>query len=198
LPKGAWFHGHGHGVGAVAIEPDGLDVPSAAHHIALDTVAFDQRGCLSPRVVLVAGSAEQTREVAQALARALTALESEVPLGPQSEAELAAARRETSAMRFACELFEAGSGWVALGEDERLRFPAQARCLFVLRAPEPHVALLPYVPLLTCVGAALGDTRAARLRQLLPHARHVALGQMQRPPLDGPVDRRHDPAGELV
>ncbi|HYJ10963.1 MAG TPA: acyl-CoA reductase [Polyangiaceae bacterium] len=198
LRKGVWFHGHGNGVGAVVVEPKVLDLASAARRIALDTVVFDQRGCLSPRAVLVVGSAEQTREVALALTEALKALDVEVPLGPQSAAERASARREAAAARYACELFETSSGWVALAQETLPLFPGQARCLSVMRTLEPQMALLPLLPFLTCVGSAVSEPLATRLRGALPGARHAALGEMQHPPLDGPVDLRHGTRGELI
>lgn len=198
LPEGVWFHAHGHGVGAVVIEAAGLDLATAARAIALDTAVFDQQGCLSPRAVVVAGSTEQTRELAQALAQALAEFERAVPLGPRDAAEQAEARRQTDAARYAFELFEAGSGWVGLGSNDALTFPSLARCLHVVRASEPVSALLPFAPYLTCVGSSCGPALATRLRDALPGARHVALGDMQRPPLDGPVDRRHDLGGELL
>lgn len=198
LPQGVWFHAHGHGVGAVVVETAGLDLGAAARAIALDTVVFDQRGCLSPRALVVAGSAEETRELAQALAQALAELERAVPLGPRDADELAEARRQTDAARYAFELFEAGSSWVAVGSDDMPTFPSLARCLHVVRAREPVSSLLAFAPHITCVGSSCGATLATRLRDALPGARHVALGEMQRPPLDGPVDRRHDPGGELL
>jgi hypothetical protein len=198
LRKGVWFHGHGSGVGAAVVEPAVLDLASASRGLALDTVVFEQRGCLSPRAVLVVGSVEQTHEVAQALAGALKALDVEVPLGPQSDEERARAQRETAAARYACELFETGSGWVALAEQTLPLFPSQARCLYVMQALEPHRTLLPFFPFLTCVGSALSEPLATRLREALPGARHVALGKMQHPPLDGPVDLRHGTSGELI
>ena len=42
------------------------------------------------------------------------------------------------------------------------------------------------------------DGAATRLRGALPGARHVALGELQHPPLDGPVDLRHGTRGELI
>lgn len=198
LPRGVWFHGHGHGVGVVVLESAELDPAAAARAIALDTVVFDQRGCLSPRAVLVAGSAEETLEVARALAHALAELERAVPLGPRDADEQAEARRQTDAARYAFELFEAGSAWVSVGRDDVPAFPSVARCLHVVRASEPVSALLPLSRHLTCVGSSCGPLLSARLRDALRGARHVALGEMQRPPLDGPVDRRHDPQGELL
>lgn len=198
LRKGVWFHGHGSGVGAVVVEPAMLDLASAARRIALDTALFDQRGCLSPRAVLVVGSVEQTRQVAQAVAEALRELDIEVPLGPQSDAERASGRREAAAARYACELFETGSGWVALAERALPLFPSQARCLYVMRTLEPQITLAPFSSFLTCVGSALSEPLATRLRQALPGARHVALGEMQHPPLDGPVDLRRGTSGELI
>jgi hypothetical protein len=54
--------------------------------------------------------------------------------------------------------------------------------LAALLAPWPH--------LVTALGAAVGDDLLATAQALCPAARTAALGRMQHPPLDGPVDRR--------
>jgi hypothetical protein len=58
-------------------------------------------------------------------------------------------------------------------------------------------ALSPLAPHLTCI-AANTSSQSGSLRTAFPGARLVALGDMQRPPLDGPVDRRHGTRGELL
>ena len=198
LPAGVWFHRHGYGVGAVVLQADGLDVEAATRAIALDTAVFDQRGCLSPRAVCVLGSAEQTTEIARALARELIALERAVPKGPRGADELAEARRLTDMARYAFELFEAGSGWVCVGNDDQVVFPPAERCLHVLRVSAPVQVLAPWASHLTCIGASVSPPLTAALRRALPGARLVAPGEMQRPPLDGPVDLRHGTRGEQI
>ena len=194
LPPGVWFHPHGAGFGAAVVDAAAW-TPEAARAIALDTALFDQQGCLSPRVVVLVGSADQARIVAQALASALQELEIELPAGSKTAAELAEARRHRDAAAYAFELFEAGSGWVSCASE--LVVPPSARNLHVVDTRDAVSTLGAFQAHLTCVGANTQGLRE-RLGQAFSGARIVALGEMQRPPLDGPVDRRHGTTGERV
>jgi hypothetical protein len=195
LPPGVWFHEHGHGIGAVVA--DARTWASAdARAIALDTVLFDQRGCLSPRVVCVVGGREQAQSIAQAVAGELKALELELPPGPKSVEEAAEARQNRDAAAYAFELFDAGSGWVSLAPE--IVIPAAGRNLHVVPTTDAARALLPYSKHLTCIGTNAPPALLAELQDTFSGVRLTALGDMQRPPLDGPVDRRHGPRGELL
>jgi acyl-CoA reductase LuxC len=194
LPHGVWFHAHGAGFGAVVVDVAAW-VPEAAHAIALDTALFDQQGCLSPRVVCVVGRDDQARIIAGQIAGALLALESELPAGPKSPAELAEAWRNRDTAAYAFELFDAGSGWVACSSE--LVVPPSGRNLHVVATSNPVSSLKPFTGHLTSL-AANTAALSGELRQSFSGARVVALGQMQCPPLDGPVDRRHSPQGELI
>lgn len=194
LPRGVWFHAHGSGFGAVVVEPFAQG-SGDARAIALDTVLFDQRGCLSPRVVCVAGGEAEARAVARALASELLQLEREVPSGAVSSEEAASRRRERDTAAYAFETFDAGSGWVSLSSNFVL-LPA-TRSLHVCFAAEPVALLAPFQRQLTGVATNLAQRRA-ELTQQLPHARVVALGELQRPVFDGPVDRRSPRTGELL
>ncbi|HYP87453.1 MAG TPA: acyl-CoA reductase [Polyangiaceae bacterium] len=194
LPRGVWFHAHGSGFGAVAVDARSWS-PDDARAIALDTALFDRRGCLSPRVVCVAGSHPQARAVAEQLAGALGELERELPSGPQSPAEAAELRRQRDAATYAFELFEAGSAWVSLSS--ALAVGGGGRSLHVLPASDVAASLAPWAAQLTCVSSNDLELRR-QLSAALPGARLARLGEMQRPALDGPVDRRHPPHGELV
>lgn len=191
LPRGVWFHPHGAGFGAVV-----LDVTEAydAGAIALDTALFDQRGCLSPRVVCVVGSEPEARDVARAVAAQLAVLEQELPPGSRAAEALAERRRDRDAAAYAFDLFDAGSGWVTVGQ--RFTLPPAARCLHVMPVADAKAALQPYGAHLTNVGCN-SSRLTADVRVNFPAARVVALGEMQRPILDGPVDLRHGTAGRL-
>ena len=96
---------------------------------------------------------------------------------------------------YAFEVFGAGSAWVSYGSAFAL--PPSGRNLHVLATDGPRAALADWSAALTCIahndpklGAALGSA--------FPGARVVPLGAMQRPALDGPVDRRKSPAGERL
>jgi hypothetical protein len=194
LPPGVWFHPHGAGFGAVVVDAASW-APEAARAIALDTALFDQQGCLSPRVVCVVGSAAQARIIAGTIASELQRLELQVPSGPKSAAEQAEARRHRDAAAYAFELFEAGAGWVSCADE--LVVPPSGRNLHVVATTNAPHALAPFAAHLTCI-ATNAAALSADLRQSFPGARVVGLGEMQRPPLDGPVDRRQSPQGELI
>jgi hypothetical protein len=194
LARGVWFHQHGAGFGAVVVDASRFGV-AEARAIALDTALFDQRGCLSPRVVCVVGSAAQAEAVAKSLAGELLALEGELLPGPQSPQEAAEARRNRDAAAYAFELFDAGSSWVSLAPE--LVVPPAGRNLHVSCTPEPARALTPFAQHITCIGTN-NDALRVELGTAFKGARLVKLGDMQRPPLDGPVDRRHGSRGELL
>lgn len=194
LPPGVWFHPHGAGFGAVVVDAASWTTP-AARAIALDTALFDQQGCLSPRVVCVVGNADHARIVASAIASELQVLELSLPLGPKTATEQAEARRNRDAAAYAFELFDAGHGWVSCSSE--LVVPPNDRNLHVTDTLAAAATLAPFAAHLTCI-ATNSPALRAELQQALPGARHVALGDMQRPPLDGPVDRRHGTLGELT
>lgn len=194
LPSGVWFHPHGAGFGAVVVAPSTW-TSEAARAIALDTALFDQQGCLSPRAVCVVGSAAQARIIAGAIAYELQRLEQQVPPGPNSAEEQAEMRRARDAAAYAFELFEAGAGWVSCADE--LVIPPSGRNLHVVATTDAKQALAPFAAHLTCIATNTAEL-SNDLRQRFPGARVVELGEMQRPPLDGPVDRRKSPQGELI
>src|SRR5690606_6583519 len=104
LPARIHFHPHGSGMGAAVIREipgvRSLDLTDAANALALDTIAFDQRGCLSPRVVIVEGSREFAENFCNHLVIALTRLEESIPRGPLSDEEKADALRHEATMTF--------------------------------------------------------------------------------------------------
>jgi hypothetical protein len=192
LPSGVWLHGHGHGLGAVVLEPrPDFRLSHAVELIARDTALFDQRGCLSPRLVCVVGNAGVADEVASALAESLARLEVALPLGPRSPEQLAEARRKRDAAAYAFELKSAGSGWLSVGSPPML--PPTERCLHIAAAADAVAILEPFARHLTCIGADVSPTLADALRHGFAAARICPLGRMQRPPFDGPVDRRGSP-----
>jgi acyl-CoA reductase-like NAD-dependent aldehyde dehydrogenase len=181
--------GHGAGMG-VAVVSAAADLDGSAAALARDVVAFDQRGCLSPRVALVEG-AERAARFGEALDAALRAAEERVPRGELHEDERAEARRYASTMAFA--------GRVLASEKHAVGIAAPGSPL-VVPPPGRHVHVAPVATLeevaaamreLAPVLVAVGADDVERTRRLAPsHARVSALGEMQRPPLDGPVDRR--------
>lgn len=186
LPHGAVLHAHGAGFGLALI--DGR-APGAAAAVVRDIVPFDQRGCLSPRVAVVVGTRDDARAFAESAASELLAAAAAIPLGRMDDAELAEIVRVRDSMSYAGELSRAGPGWVALDDAEQRLVPAPGgRTLVVVRSDPELDWLAAYAPVITCVGASEGFARAAE--GLFPGARRCPLGAMQRPPFDGPVDRR--------
>ncbi len=175
---------HGSGFGVVEVAGDDLD--GAACAIVGDVIPFDQRGCLSPRVVLVHGGVRRARELALALHRELGVRGMQIPRGQVSAEERAAAVRYRDTMVVVGDAWE-GQGHL-VGASTGFVLPPVGRCVHVApfddaakRAVEASAAFV----------TALG-TDAAAPGLSLPHARIAALGRMQRPPLDGPVDQRPD------
>lgn len=166
----------------------------AARALALDAAAFDQRGCLSPRVALVQGDAASARAFAVALHVELEALDVRVPRGTLDPDERADAVRWRDATVFAGELWSGTGHAVGLlpfaPAGVALALPPTGRHVLVVAVAnlaEARRVIAPLAPLIVTVGT----DDVARAATVTPaHARTAELGRMQRPALDGPVDRR--------
>jgi len=197
LPRGVVFHGHGAGIGLALVDTDDdAELDRAASALAEDVVLFDQRGCASPRLVLA--GAGILRRLAERTSRALGELEQRIPRGGLTPDEAADDRRFRDSAQFAFEVFDAGSGVVTVDSNaDRWIVPPPFRNLHVtnisdlekLRSREKSIVAL---------GICASDEREKALRELLPRARSSALGSMQRPRLDGPMDRRTPREGETL
>lgn len=209
LPEGAVLHAHGSGFGVALVELDAAaDVLWAqARAIARDTARFDQRGCLSPRFVLGRGDARAAAAFAERLAAALSELEHELPLGRLLAIERAEARWWLECAACFGRVWRASSGCVTLRDADAERFelesaaalevPPAGRNLELVALARLEPALDAFGPWLTSV--ACDEPRLVRaVAERLPRVRVGALGQMQRPQLDGPADRRPDPHGERI
>ncbi len=188
LPRGVALHAHGPGTGVAVVEASHVSVETAAALVA-DIVPFDQRGCLSPRAALVVGSRADAAHFAEFVAQALTVAARHIPLGRLSGAELADARGFRDARRYAGSCFEAGASTVAV-DDGRLAFAPSGRQLVVTACADPLALLEPRAAELTAFGVAGAGGLVLSLEKAFPGARRSVLGRMQRPPFDGPADRR--------
>ncbi len=182
--------GHGAGLGA-ALVTGKAPVGEAARALALDVAVFDQRGCLSPRLVLVVGDEPRAGEVGERLHAELDELDTRVPRGVLSPEETSESVRWRDSVAFAGALRVGGGHSVGIlpvraplaippagrhGRAGPARDLADARHASAGAAPR---------------GVTLGSDDPVAVAAVAPaHARTAELGGMQRPPLDGPVDRR--------
>lgn len=187
------LHAHGSGLGLVVVAADAL-APSerkdCAERLASDVIPFDQRGCLSPRIAVVLGSAEDARSFARALAAALAQQEALVPLGSLSAEESAQVTRYRDSIRYAAEIFPAGRGWVGLdGNSGLLLVPPPGRNMHVVRMDDLD-GLAPLRGRVASFASRGAPRLGAELASLFPGARSSLIGEMQSPAFDGPVERR--------
>jgi hypothetical protein len=190
LPPGVAFHGHGAGFGVGVIDGTlgGSELAAVLPGLARDIALFDQRGCLSPRVLLVNGGNEYGREVARALATELEHFERRVPRGRLDSEELAAVTAYRDTASFSGELFAAGSGFVSVSDQWLM--PPIGRNLHVLLTSDFARSLSAVRPLITSCAFAGSTSQRNGLRLALRGARLGDFGRMQSPPFDGPVDLR--------
>jgi hypothetical protein len=189
-PQSVRVRGHGSGLG-IACVTDEDDLALAARAVARDVAAFDQRGCLSPRVVLFLGRERSAEELSEQLDRALESVEERVPRGRLAADESAAAARYASTIEFVGRLWRGKAHLVGLAPKATpLMIPPPGRHLHVA-VVESLADARARVAAVANLVAAVGSDSQSLGGQLVDHPVRVsALGQMQRPPLDGPVDLR--------
>ncbi len=182
--------GHGSGMGVAWITA-GADVASAVKGLAEDVVVFDQRGCLSPRVALVEGDLDRASAVAEALHAELDRLQGVVPCGAVPAEERAASGRYVSTMTVACRAFVGSHHAVGVAPPGApILLPPPYRHVHVGACASVVDARKLAEPLAKGIIAVGSDDLAAGKTLAPTWARVSALGWMQRPPLDGPVDLR--------
>ncbi|WP_437684215.1 acyl-CoA reductase [Sorangium sp. So ce131] len=189
---GVIVRGHGAGLGIAVVGP-GAALAEAARDIAGDVVPFDQRGCLSPRFVLVEGPAERAEALARALHEALGEAGARIPRGPLDGAARAEIAMYRATLEAVGSFLEGDGHGVGLDPAPRsLLLPPAARVVHVAAssAQAAPSLLAPLRGAITAIGAGGGGQLAAAASAVAPRARVSALGAMQRPPLDGPVDLR--------
>ncbi len=174
--------GHGAGMGVALVTGD---LATAALALVDDIVPFEQRGCLSPRVVFVVGDAGR---FARLLFEASEERGKTIPRGALEQGEAQDFASWAGAMEYAGVLHRGTSCAVGVLGDALL--PPSGRHVQVRPITTAH-------DLPKTLGqdarfvVAVGSDDLAAAREVAPtHARVSALGMMQRPPLDGPVDRR--------
>jgi hypothetical protein len=195
--------GHGHGLGLAVLTSSALDrlgtgarAESAFRALALDVARYDQRGCLSPQLVLVEPSAPwPTSEVAAALHAPLSELDATFPRGALDEHERLAARLwRDVALALGVPLLE-GSGHAVSVEGGELRSGPGARSVAVHEVSSGRLdgLLAALAPHLKCVGVPDEEAMLeleGRLDATSPRPTVVPLGRMQTPSLLAPADGR--------
>ena len=185
---GVRVRAHGAGMGAALIS-ERADLEAAARVLAEDVVAFDQRGCSSPRVALVVGSPRRGERFAALLDAALGALSRAIPRGRLDDAEARDARRYVETITFAGLLLRGETHAVGFAVGPLL-VPPPGRHVHVTVADTLATAracLQPVERLLVAIGT---DDATAVQEIVEARVRICQLGEMQRAPLDGPVDLR--------
>jgi hypothetical protein len=172
-----WRHGPGFGVAEVSGE-----LSAAAEALAVDLALFDQQGCLSPRIVFVAD--EQVVAFAPLLAQQLAAMQQRVPRGRVTAEQRTAIARYRQTMRALGSIHE-GDGFLVGVSTEIVLPPAMRSIHLCSKSEATQRWLQEHAAYITAFGH---DAKAPSFT--IPRARYSALGYMQRPRLDGPVDRR--------
>lgn len=191
-PIATRFVGHGHGLGVAAVRATSFD-DAAASALALDVVAYDQRGCLSPQELIVLGSHDDASAVVTRLLPALEAREKTLPRGPLPTDVAAAARRWRDVVLATGELHEGASHAVAFDPTGMLPLGPGHRHLIVRALPNEAALtqhLASYGAHLKALGLGAG-LLAGPAHSLVPPGatpRVSALGAMQTPPMDAPLD----------
>ena len=184
--------GHGSGMG-VAWVSEGADLAAAARGLAEDIVVFDQRGCLSPRIAFVHGDEARASAFGDALHAELERQAAIVPRGALPAEERAAAGRYVATMTYACRALVGSQHAIGIAPPGApLVLPPPYRHLHVAACASLAAGAALLAPLAKGVVTVGSDDPAAARTLAPPWARLAALGAMQRPPLDGPVDLRDD------
>jgi hypothetical protein len=183
---------HGPGFGIVIASSEVI----VAHADAIwrDVVVFDQRGCLSPRVVFALGANVGADVVARALLDAGASIARDAPAAPIDARDAASIALALDLAAMSGDVIRAAHGVVATidaAATEKLVLLPARRMLVVYAAADLAAVIARLggaAALVTCVateGALSSEvTTAFRL------ARVCSFGRMQRPPFDGPVDLR--------
>lgn len=194
--QGVVLHANGSGYGVAVLDSSDIGSPAAvelaAARLAIDVAAFDQRGCLSPRVALVEDEPDRVKQFAHALAASMQQREARIPIGALTPTQRAEIRCFHDTMCMAGEVLPAGTGLVTV-ENERLPWlvPPGGRVLHVRATVDAVSELTEHGAAVTTLGVSTSNTTlAGRLAVALPNARIAQVGRMQCPPLDGPADLR--------
>jgi hypothetical protein len=186
VKPGVLVRAHGPGIGvAVVLQSDRMGEVATA--IARDVVPFDQRGCLSPRIVFVVGDFSRAEDLSERLGAALALLGRKIPRGALTSEEAAESARFLETMRFV--------GTAHVGRDDAVTLsktcvvPPPGRHVHVASI-ESSEAFSEIVKPISGYVAAVGCSDCTIARFFSHSVRISDFGKMQKPPFDGPVDLR--------
>lgn len=193
---------HGHGIGAAVVERGAIRGRTQrmlwAQRLALDVAAYDQRGCLSPQVVLVdSDDDKRTHKLALNLSAALTELEHTLPRGPLPQDVAIAQSQWRSSMAACADLIEGATHAVAVTQrdvDPKPMLGPGFRNVLVVPCTDVSRALSllePWGLMLKALGVAPdGEVLAHVQSRLSPKVRPsvIAAGTMQKPAFDAWAD----------
>jgi hypothetical protein len=192
LPRGTCLaaHGSGYGIAVIQARSASADFSRIARALSLDLALFDQRGCLSPRLAVIEGEAEDARAFARTLCAAIIERNAITPTGELDEAERAELARQRATFTYAGELWPADPGFVALVPEMPGFLEVCGRSLIVVPCADAIARVRERASEVTTFAAAGDAAFREALASLLSEARAAEFGGMQTPPFDGPVDRR--------
>jgi hypothetical protein len=190
---GVEIRGHGAGLGVAFVTLTG-GIEGSADALAADVVPFDQRGCLSPRIAVVEGPVERGEAFARTLHERLAEWGARVRRGTLAEDERADGARWRQTLAFAGTIWAGAHhavGFVPhIPAGAPLAVPPPGRHVLVVSVPSAAEAKR-LIGTIARFVVTVGTNDPTRIESVAPaHARVARLGRMQRPALDGPVDRR--------
>ncbi len=186
VKPGVLVRAHGPGMGIAFLDQN--DRPNAIERLTDDIIAFDQRGCLSPRIVFFEDDDDPMTSVAVAASISSALEQTQIPRGTLSDSEKEEARRYVETTRVVGAVDVGTSFVVGVASKIILAPPGRhVHCVRVRDWREIPDLLGKMAAFVTIVGA--DDPDVARMI-VPPNVRVAALGSMQKPPFDGPVDLR--------
>lgn len=196
FPRGVVLHAHGDGFGVLVVDAGARLTDEDFDAMAVDVAAFDQRGCLSPRFVLLEGRPSKGHAFALQLLETMNRVAERLPFGPIDPAAQAEAARHRETWRYLGEAHTGKGGMVSLDFDgQPWGKPPSLRTIHVRLTENALADLVGQSDAVTAVGSRRNPALIAKIEASCPKVRWSPFGSMQRPRLDGPVDRRPDPLG---
>lgn len=185
--SGVLVRAHGPGIG-IAVVSKKDSIAEVADAIAHDVVPFDQRGCLSPRIVFVIGDFSRAENLAERLGASMATLGKKIPRGALTIDEAAESARFLETMRFVGTA-SIGPGY-AITLSKTCVVPPAGRHVHIASI-EDLEALSEIVKPISNYVTAVG-TRELTIDLFFSHyVRICEIGKMQKPAFDGPVDLRN-------